>query len=622
MTQDENTSPRRGRRYALIGGGLVAALVAGYVGTAAAVTNSVPDGTSVDGVPIGGMSKSDAQDAVAKHVRSRMTPQIAITAGDRKMSIDPARAGLSIDASGSVDGLTGFSLAPSTVANHLFGKTQKRSLKPKADLNKLSSSIAAASGTFEGAPVSGSVKFIQGKVKVTRSQPGTGVDADAMAKVVAAGWPAKTSYVAKVGYVQPPLTNAEIDTFVKDFAQPAMSAPVTIKVGSRTAQLKPADISEVLSAPLVDGKLTPTVDAAKLKDLLDTMSGELTTLPVNAHYDSAGKVVEAKDGTEIDPAGAGESLVKALTSSDRTMTLKSRTVKAALTAASLKNLGTTVMGEFTTKLPGGAENAGRTKNIQVAMSRINGRVIAPGEQFSLLQVLMPFTTANGYVDAGVLVDGRHAKGIGGGISQASTTLYNASFFAGLQQDAHTPHSYWISRYPMGREATLWDPTIDLKFTNDSGHPIRISAGAGAPGETAWVKIIGTKAFNVTSNTSAQFDFTEAKTRYIPNDDKCETQTPAPGFSVTVTRRVTNLAGAVVKDESKTTKYIPQDRIICGPAPGASPPTTRRSSTPEPSASPSSSSSSSSSATSKPATPSPTSTAPAPTSTASASSTKK
>ena len=559
-TVNDERRGRRGLRAGLIGGGLVAALAAGYVGTAAAVTNKVPDGTRIAGVEVGGMSQTEAENAIAKKQRDILGRKVTVTAEGKAFTLDPAKSGLGLESPRGLDGLAGFSLAPGTVKKHLFGDKIDRPLKTKADVNKLSAAVTQAAGQFEGAGKNGSVKFVGGKVQVTRSTDGTGILADDVARQIAAGWPGKTTFNASVGRTAPPLTNAEIDAFVKEFATPAMSGPVTVKIGEKKSELTTTAISDLLSAPVVDGAFRPTLDKKGLADLLDSLSGTLTTPPVNAHYGPDGSVVEAKNGTEIDSTGFEAALLKALTASDRTVEVKTKPVKAAMTAADLKNLGTTKISEFVSKYPGGAENAGRTKNIQIALSKINGTVIAPGEQFSLLKLLTPIEKSNGYVDATVLVDGMHATGVGGGISQVSTTVYNAAFFAGVQLDEHTPHSYWIPRYPMGREATLWVPTIDNKWTNDTGRPIRIEAGTA--NSAAYVRFIGTKTFDVSTTTSPQYAFVQPKTRYIKSPD-CQTQDPAPGFSVRVTRTVKDLSGKVVKDESEVTNYIASDRVVCG-----------------------------------------------------------
>ena len=81
------------------------------------------------------------------------------------------------------------------------------------------------------------------------------------------------------------------------------------------------------------------------------------------------------------------------------------------------------------------------------------------------------TKAKGYVEAPFIANNRIEPSVGGGVSQFSTTMYNAAFFAGLKLDAYRPHSLYIDRYPPGRESTLNFPDIDLRWTNDTDAPV-------------------------------------------------------------------------------------------------------------------------------------------------------
>ncbi len=120
----------------------------------------------------------------------------------------------------------------------------------------------------------------------------------------------------------------------------------------------------------------------------------------------------------------------------------------------------------------------RVRNIHLMADQLDGQVIAPGEVFSLNQRLGPRREADGYVPAAILLDGElyccdHPLNIGGGTSQVATTLYNAVFRNGFEIVSHRPHSRYISRYPLGIEATLGYPTPDIAFRNDSHTPLTI-----------------------------------------------------------------------------------------------------------------------------------------------------
>ena len=134
------------------------------------------------------------------------------------------------------------------------------------------------------------------------------------------------------------------------------------------------------------------------------------------------------------------------------------------------------------------------------------------------------TAAKGYIEAGIIREGRAATSYGGGISQVSTTIFNAAFFSGMQLDAWTPHFYYISRYPEGREATISWPDLHNKFTNttDGGVLIQIAVTDSSITVTFW----GTKKYDVTATKSARYDIVQPKKFSDPGPD-CLDQSPGP-----------------------------------------------------------------------------------------------
>src|SRR5262249_18604136 len=110
-----------------------------------------------------------------------------------------------------------------------------------------------------------------------------------------------------------------------------------------------------------------------------------------------------------------------------------------------------LVGSFTTPFPCCQP---RVTNIRRAAQLLDGTVLPPNGRFSLNGALGRRTIAKGFVPAPSISGGELVDSVGGGISQVSTTLYNAAFFSGLKLVAHTPHSFYISRYPPGREATI------------------------------------------------------------------------------------------------------------------------------------------------------------------------
>lgn len=190
-----------------------------------------------------------------------------------------------------------------------------------------------------------------------------------------------------------------------------------------------------------------------------------------------------------------------------------------------------VIGTFTTRMPCCEP---RVKNIRLIASGIDGTVIPPGAQFSLNAVAGPRTKETGYVEAPFIADGKIVPSVGGGVSQFSTTMYNAAFVAGLRIDAHQPHSIYISRYPPGREATLDFSSIDLRWTNDTSAPVLVR--------------------------TASSDTSVAVTLYGDNGGRrvsahADPRVLLPGrdFSITVTRTIRYRDGRIVR-QPYTTSY--------------------------------------------------------------------
>jgi hypothetical protein len=116
----------------------------------------------------------------------------------------------------------------------------------------------------------------------------------------------------------------------------------------------------------------------------------------------------------------------------------------------------------------------RVTNIRLIAAEVDGTVVKPGETFSIDEVVGRRTSSGGYLPAPYLQNGQgECCAVGGGVSQFGTTIHNAVFWGGLQVVDHKPHSGWISRYPLGIEATLVYRSIDYKFTNDTATPITV-----------------------------------------------------------------------------------------------------------------------------------------------------
>jgi vancomycin resistance protein YoaR len=125
-----------------------------------------------------------------------------------------------------------------------------------------------------------------------------------------------------------------------------------------------------------------------------------------------------------------------------------------------------LVSSYTTEY-GGIPN--RIHNVELVAHLVDETLIAPGATFSFNETTGERNAAKGFLEAPVIVNGELTTGLGGGVCQVSTTVFNAAFEAGLRITDRTNHALYISHYPQGRDATVDYPTVDLKFVNDTGN---------------------------------------------------------------------------------------------------------------------------------------------------------
>jgi vancomycin resistance protein YoaR len=539
----------------------VAVLLAGYLGLAWFLGRHVPANTSVSGVPIGGMAPASAERTLQRALASKEKAKVTLTAGDRSVELDPAAAGLELDFPATVDGLSGFSLKPADLWDRLTGGHEEQ-LRTKVDRGRLEGAVKGVAGRLETQVVQGGITFPSGKVTVVRPVVGARLSVPGTADEVAARWPAKGPVAAKLDTLAPAVSSDEVDRAVKEFANPAVSGPVTVVAGSKRFAIKPAQYAPALSMKAgADGRLAPAVDTTKL---VASVHAAATAAGVETRARDAkitfrgtrATVAPAATGLALDDKSVVATFVPALTSATRTATVTTTVVLPKLTTAQAEKIKPKeVISTFTTNFP---FNPPRTENIQIAARTLNGTYVGPGEQFSLNKVLGQRTAAKGYNEAPVIINGRLTKDYGGGISQLSTTTFNAAFFSGVRIDQYLPHSFYISRYPEGREATISWPDVDQKWTNDTGYGILIQASTTSNSVT--VTFHGTKVWDIEAVKGPRRNVIQPK-RIVDDKKGCVPQTPTPGFDVTVSR-IFKKAGKVIKTSQFSTHYIPEDDVVC------------------------------------------------------------
>lgn len=214
----------------------------------------------------------------------------------------------------------------------------------------------------------------------------------------------------------------------------------------------------------------------EVRERVERMAASLDREPRNARYDRKNKVILAEmAGRKIDVAATVDAVMNALPG--ETVDLVVIRLEPEITAELFRSINTKVAA-FSTS---GGGSAGRTDNLYMAAKYMNGYILAPGDVFSFNKVTGPRTFERGYSMAPVV----GGMGIGGGVCQVATTMYNAALIAKLEIIERYPHSIRVGYVPPGRDATVTN-YIDLKFRNSTDKYIQIRSGAG--GGHVWVQL--------------------------------------------------------------------------------------------------------------------------------------
>ena len=555
---------RNRRRRVLVVAGVVLGLLALlYVADLVHSSGTVPRGVTVAGQQLGGLTHAEAEQRVRTALAPRTGRPVAVAAGEVTSEIDPQAAGLAVDWSGTVDRAGSQPLNPITRVRSFF-TTREVAVATAADDEAVNTTLEQLAPVVNRAPTEGSVRF-EGTTPVpVPPADGQNLDLAAAREVLERDWATSPTVQLPMTVLPPTTTEDDVTEAVAEVATPAVSGPVTVTGENVTGTIAPEVVASALTfrADPNEG-LVPELNKQVVVDALDPQLASSEQRGRNASVkftDGKPVVTPSQDGRGVDYDATLTDLLAVLTKTgdDRSITAVYAAQPAEITTDQLNGFGIKqVIGEFTTK--GFARDSGQ--NIRRAAQQINGAIVKPGATFSLNGATEPRDASNGYVEAGIIEDGHPSRGVGGGVSQLATTLYNAAYFAGMTDVTHKPHSFYISRYPAGREATVFEGAIDMKFRNDNPTGVLI--------ETAWtptsitVKLYGTKRYDVSSSTGPRTKPTQPTTVTIPTGQPCSPSQGAPGFTVTDTRRIKEIGTGQVKVERRNVKYNPSPIVRCG-----------------------------------------------------------
>ncbi len=566
--EDEGGS-HRGRRVLLGLLLLVGALyVAGYFLTGA----RMPANATIGGVEVSGMSPSAARAAVDKALTPRIANEIVLTHGKKEFRVKPADAGLAFDLDRSIQEAGGNrSWNPSDMVGLLFGDHESA---PALDVDdaKLQSVIGTIGASINVEVVEAQITFPKGKPTPREPVAGLVVSRADTAQAIEAAYLVSDKPVEVPTVVVDPAVDSEgLAEAMTSIAEPAVSAPVTLAVGDKKVSLPVTAYTPALVIRVEDNQLKPYIDPKALaKPLTDSVTG-IGKKAVDATVRiEKGKpvVVPGKEGVGLQPEEMAQKLLPVIdkTGEERTVAITAKVVDPAFTTEDAKALKITErISSFSTQFPYATY---RNINQGRAAELLNGTIVKPGETFSFNQTVGERTVANGFTTGTVINGGVFREELGGGVSQVATTLYNAGFFGAMDDVEHHPHAFYINRYPVGREATIYFGSLDLRFKNSTKYGVLIRSWVvkSTPNSAGQmhVELWSTKVYDIKAGQSARRNFRSPGKQY-DDTDRCVPQSPIQGFDIDIYRTFYQ-GGKKIKTETDTARYQAADHVICGKKP--------------------------------------------------------
>ncbi|MDX6477265.1 MAG: hypothetical protein QOH95_2776, partial [Gaiellaceae bacterium] len=464
--------------------------------------DKLANGTRIAGVDVGGLTPANARRLLERRSERLARTPVVFTFGNRRFPIAPRQLGVEVDWAAAVanaqrqgDGF-GFVRGYRRLELEFFPQDLVPPIRAyDAALNyELQLLTKAVNHPHREA------RLVRRGLHITIAAGATGHSLDrAAARQVLVRSLASFSR-APVGLpvrIDAPRVTVETLTGKQRTASRIISAPVTLLAGPTRLRVprwrlaKLLDLSTMrLSGPAADAYF------ARLERNVDTP-------PKDADFavssGGAVRVVPASAGLALDvPRSAPRILAAATKARNRVARLVLTESQPKRTTAQAQAMGITgTVSSFET-VYGGIAN--RIHNVQLVAHLVDHKFIAPGETFSFNGTTGERSAAKGFLEAPVIVNGELQTGLGGGVCQVSTTVFNAAYEAGLPITTRTNHALYISHYPLGRDATVDYPGVDLKFVNDTKHWLLLRTYVGSSSLT--VVLYGTPQHRRVESTTA------------------------------------------------------------------------------------------------------------------------
>jgi len=552
----------------------IAALAAIVLGLAFAGSPSrIADGVRIAGVDVGGETPKQAERMLQERADALAAVPVTFRVGRHVWRLEPRRLGVEVDWAAAVD----------AVRRQGQGFGPLRGFR-RLDLRFFGADVAPPTQVYDAAlrywldriertvnaPHRDAAIVLHGVTPViVPSRTGEVLDRHAAtATIVRALASLNREPVGLPVRVDRPKATAGDLTVARAQVRTALAAPVHLTLGETRWNLRPARIAKLLQLP-ADGRRTLGIGGNGASAWFTALSKRVDRKPVDANWaigSSGIRVVPDQPGYLLDvPRSAQAVLRAALVTEPSLRSAKLAVEKAEADRSTAEARAMEIRGLVASYQTFYGGDPNRIHNVQLVSHLVDGHVIAPGATFSFNQTTGARTADKGFKEAPVIINGELQTGLGGGVCQVSTTVFNAAYEAGLPIVSRTNHALYISHYPQGRDATVNYPDVDLKFVNDTGHWLLLRTWVGSSSLT--VALYGTPVHRrVVSEAAPLVTTGPVPTKRVLDPSlyvgqKVVEETGSPPRQTSVHRVVYSASGKLLYDTVFYSSYVGEPTVI-------------------------------------------------------------
>jgi vancomycin resistance protein YoaR len=559
-------------RWVLVLAALGAILVA-LVGLAFAGSPArIAEGVTIAGIEVGGLTTNEARRLLEQRSEQVAREPVVFTAGDDRFPIKATTLGVEADWATALETASreGEGFGPVRGFRRLQARFFGEEISPpvQAYTVALDFKVGSLAGVIDRKHVAAELSRRGLGIEIVPGQSGRKLDREAAASTIVRALARldRGVPVALPVRVDPVDVTAADLAVARRQAVTALSAPVRLEYEGTRWKLPRWRIAELLALPAA-GATDLTISGPGADAWFARLRKTVERPPVDATFRPNGdrvKIVPAKDGIAVDvPATAKSLLAAAVLPDARTATLVAGAAEAERTTAEAQAMGIDRrLSAYTTPYSG---TPARINNLQLAVKLLNGALVAPGGTFSLNERVGERTIERGFRPAPVIIRDEYDEAVGGGVSQVATTVFNAAWEAGLKISERNPHSLYISRYQLGRDATVNYPDLDLMFVNDTEKWVLLGGASGGTGIT--VSIYGGGPARRVESSEGTMRITgpprvkRVKDPQLLKGKTAVVEAGTPASATSVKRTVYDAQGKVLYDETWNTSYRGEYRVI-------------------------------------------------------------